>query len=478
MRPLTPLAVALTLALGASASAQSAPLTGTTWTLTGLTDGGRLVAPGRLVRAPTLRLDGRLASGITPCNLYRAPYAAREKTLRLGRLATTRRACPDRVDGLEERFVGLLRGVTRYTFSGTTLTLLAGERDRLVFAGGGGRPSTVTPTVPQPEASVNLDGDWTLTGGTAVQIIPGTPPALTLANGRVSGTGGCNRLTGTLRAEGETLTFGPLATTRRLCTPELNAQESAFLTFLGTPLTTRVAGDSLTLTNAGGQTLVFGRGRAGSGAVVPDSDSAQGTFTLSTVDGRPAPQTARFVTLTLEGERIGVTDGCNVYISTYRVEGGRLALLAPPTQMSIPCLKTPSETSLSAAPTAQATFGVMDLPALLAAAPTLSVTDRALTLSANGTTLVFTRTPIASARIQTWEVDGQLVPCTGIGPMSCLRVRREGGDWQLFYSQIEGFTFQPGVRQLIRVREEDRPTPVPADASSKRYVLVEVVERR
>ena len=38
--------------------------------------------------------------------------------------------------------------------------------------------------------------------------------------GRVSGSGGCNRLAGTYTASGEQLAFGPLATTRMACLPE------------------------------------------------------------------------------------------------------------------------------------------------------------------------------------------------------------------------------------------------------------------
>jgi hypothetical protein len=65
--------------------------------------------------------------------------------------------------------------------------------------------------------------------------------------------------------------------------------------------------------------------------------------------------------------------------------------------------------------------------------------------------------------------------------MSCLQIKRGddgAGDWQNFYTQIHGFDYQPGYLYRLRVRETDLPpAQVPADASSIRYDLVEVVEK-
>ena len=76
------------------------------------------------------------------------------------------------------------------------------------------------------------------------------------------------------------------------------------------------------------------------------------------------------------------------------------------------------------------------------------------------------------------------VPCEGVGPMNCLQVARGNGpdgraahgEWQNFYSQIQGFDFQPGPITHLVVRETERdPATVPADASSIAYELVRVV---
>lgn len=75
------------------------------------------------------------------------------------------------------------------------------------------------------------------------------------------------------------------------------------------------------------------------------------------------------------------------------------------------------------------------------------------------------------------EIDSRLVDCAGVGRQRCMRVR-DGEDqpWRMFYGSIEGFTFEPGYRYVLRVEEIAMPNP-PADASSVRTVLVEQVRK-
>jgi hypothetical protein len=80
-----------------------------------------------------------------------------------------------------------------------------------------------------------------------------------------------------------------------------------------------------------------------------------------------------------------------------------------------------------------------------------------------------------------YRVNSYRVPCVGVGPMSCLQVRRETAgetEWQNFYSQIRGFDYEPGFLYRLRVRETRLPPEqVPADASSIRYELIEIIEK-
>jgi len=93
----------------------------------------------------------------------------------------------------------------------------------------------------------------------------------------------------------------------------------------------------------------------------------------------------------------------------------------------------------------------------------------------------------SAGQIMFLEVAAQRVPCSHplIPNKQCLQVREvrydsQGlktghGKWQVFYSDIEGYTHEPGVRNVLRIKRYERQQ-VPADASRYAYVLDMVVE--
>ncbi|WP_319500381.1 META domain-containing protein [uncultured Draconibacterium sp.] len=78
-------------------------------------------------------------------------------------------------------------------------------------------------------------------------------------------------------------------------------------------------------------------------------------------------------------------------------------------------------------------------------------------------------------------VNSYKVDCVGVGPMKCMLVQKgetpDPGKWTNFYSKIEGFEYEPGFIYKLKVKEEQLEN-VPADASSIKYTLVEVLEKR
>lgn len=81
-------------------------------------------------------------------------------------------------------------------------------------------------------------------------------------------------------------------------------------------------------------------------------------------------------------------------------------------------------------------------------------------------------------------VNSAKVDCdAGAGKAQCLKVTKaddyENADWELFYAPIEGFTFEPGYLQKIKVSETQLDVKhVPTDASSIKYTLIEVLEKK
>jgi heat shock protein HslJ/uncharacterized lipoprotein NlpE involved in copper resistance len=188
----------------------------------------------------------------------------------------------------------------------------------------------------------------------------------------------------------------------------------------------------------------------------------------------------------LAGERIGVEGGCNQLSGSWH--------LNPPNQLQVgPLASTMKacEAPLMAADKAMSLLLAQPLQASIepGQAPTLRL------LSSERQTLSFVgqRTPQSLYGAPTrifLEVAAQRVACTPtpMPPTTCLQVRErrfddkglrvgEPGPWQTFYGEIEGYTHQPGVSNVLRINRFTRPQPT-ADASAYVYVLDLAVESR
>jgi len=87
----------------------------------------------------------------------------------------------------------------------------------------------------------------------------------------------------------------------------------------------------------------------------------------------------------------------------------------------------------------------------------------------------------AEFRTETWWINSFKVPCVGVAPMHCLKVHDDEqpfGEWRFFYDDIAGFEYQPGSLYRVKVRITEVPADqLPADASSLRYELLEIIEQ-
>ena len=84
--------------------------------------------------------------------------------------------------------------------------------------------------------------------------------------------------------------------------------------------------------------------------------------------------------------------------------------------------------------------------------------------------------PVEQSDIITFYIHSKLVDCVGVGPQKCMQVKQNpDSSWEWLYQGIEGFDFQEGIEYKIRVVVEEVKNP-PADGSSLRYVLHEILE--
>lgn len=82
------------------------------------------------------------------------------------------------------------------------------------------------------------------------------------------------------------------------------------------------------------------------------------------------------------------------------------------------------------------------------------------------------------------KVASAQVDCIGVAPQKCLLVQEVedvqtvvNPDWAFFYSNIEGFDYEPGYEYTLRIDKVHRDQ-VAADQSSIIYRLVDVVDKK
>ena len=106
-------------------------------------------------------------------------------------------------------------------------------------------------------ASSSPRGSWLAEDINGGGVIDRLQTTLTLgADGKVTGTGGCNRYMGTATVKDDAITFGPMAGTRMACTPAVMDQENKFHAALETVRSWHIAQGLLFLRDAGGNVVL------------------------------------------------------------------------------------------------------------------------------------------------------------------------------------------------------------------------------
>jgi heat shock protein HslJ len=224
-------------------------LEGTAWTLVeyaGPDGAARPVLAGTEIWA---RFEGGRLGGSAGCNSYGSSYTVTGSTLALTGPTSTLRLCaaPAGIMEQEAAYLAALRRVAGFELAPDALVLRdTGGALLLRFA-----PQAQTPlegTTWQAQAYNNGRGG-------VVSLVAGTEITARFADGRVTGSAGCNRYTAPYTLAGATLQLGaPAATTRRLCRtpPGRMEQERAYLAALLTAQTYRIEGNRLLLLTADG----------------------------------------------------------------------------------------------------------------------------------------------------------------------------------------------------------------------------------
>jgi len=194
------------------------------WTRTTYSDDSVLQSQNPNAYTVAFMDDGRVAIR-ADCNTGSSTYAVNGSALTIQPGAMTLVACPP--GSQDTIFLRDLFQVASYVFNGPQLVLnMRVDSGNMIFS---------------PQSTTALAGPtWRVTGynngtGGVVSTVSGTEISMVFGDdGRVSGNSGCNMFNGSYMLSGSSLSFGPLATTRRACvSEEANQQEQLFLAALG-----------------------------------------------------------------------------------------------------------------------------------------------------------------------------------------------------------------------------------------------------
>jgi len=145
-------------------------------------------------------------------------------------------------------------------------------------------------------------------------------------DGTISGNAGCNNFTGSYTVDGDTLTVGPLATTRKMCSePEgVMETEQAFLTDLGNAASFTFFGDTLTILDKdGGKLLVAKPAETLSITSTPwrlqSFNNGKGAMVTSVA-------TEKITAIFGEDGKVAGNAGCNDYNGSYEIDGNTITI--------------------------------------------------------------------------------------------------------------------------------------------------------
>ena len=198
----------------------------------------------------TLEFSADQVNGSAGCNRYFASYTLAGQKLTLGPAGATMMACDEPRMAQESAFLAALGQVVSYRIQSGKLELLdAAGKVQLVMTELKPLPLVGTAWV---MSAVN-NGQEAVTSPLAeVQVT-----AAFGADGKVSGSAGCNTYTGSYQVEGEKMTIGALGVTRMACAaPDgIMDQETAFLQALQKAAVFKIRSHTLEIRDGSGALL-------------------------------------------------------------------------------------------------------------------------------------------------------------------------------------------------------------------------------
>lgn len=181
---------------------------------------------------------------------------------------------------------------------------------------------------PESAEAIAVGGDWQLVDLNGASLLAGTEISLSIAGTDLGGSGGCNGIGGDASWDDGTVSFGELMMTTMACMEPggVLGQESTYFALLNGMTTYTLAGSTLTLSNAQGETLVYERiikepivDRPLEGVRWNAHTFLEGELASSLYAGTQ-------ITLIFEGGKLTGNGGCNALFGAYEAADGTLTI--------------------------------------------------------------------------------------------------------------------------------------------------------
>lgn len=212
----------------------------------------------------------------------------------------------------------------------------------------------------QPQASATLSGTWILTELNGNSVESDANIILVLDESTLSGSDGCNHLSGTYSVDGDKFSVGEeLISTLMACEEGIMQLAGEYTQALQTSTTYKLTDNQLQLLDENGSVVAVFEAQsqelAGTNWLVNFVSTGSEDGTVSSLDSQPAEQTLSF---DAEGKFNG-NAGCNSYFGSFEVAENNLSLGAiGSTKMACPEDVMTAETAFLTALEKSATYQI------------------------------------------------------------------------------------------------------------------------
>jgi len=215
-------------AKAAQATVTQFALSGTEWQLES-TGGPEDSSPVPAGANLTLGFGGYRYAGYSGCNWFQGMFDAKGDSLTLEPPAKTQGGCVSKPEAqkLQSSYLTGLTNVISYAIEDGKLVLYAANKQRM---------GTMAPleAVPFEGTTWELMFYPSADAVDAVPVLPGAAITARFDGGKLTGNAGCNDYTADYKRDNTQLTFGPVVTTKKMCTEPAGVmeQENAYLKML------------------------------------------------------------------------------------------------------------------------------------------------------------------------------------------------------------------------------------------------------